>query len=458
MKNVDMERVVIPVSQIDHAQKALNDHIMVLHRDAKWLKRHDYPATSIFFFILCMEEIAKSYVIAECKGDDRDVTKKDMQRLYSHPDKIKIFLEKTSGVLDELMHPKTLPATMMDYGQISKKLDYTKQRAVYYEYNDGNAATLESIWGSDVSHVALLLQKATKQGICAINAHLELKPVSNMTQMISQDTDDFHTILDQVMDYAQALQVGNAPDADIAIPKEVFDTVLPSLENHIGDLDEVAAKLHASQHLEASIFMSIMCLEEGAKYYLIAKCRRQKCDVSSERLKDLENHEDKLGEFFKDVSRALGKRNMPDKSNPPKYLLLHPKAFLKLNGVKQLALYFNYLDNTTLSLKGILGYKMADISHHLRILIQGLTSWMITCDGNSKDPYACYSKNPVHRQRYDRFDGYMTHPKTRETVDDNYYLMGLLNYLNRAARKYNTSHCNVILSEIRKYFGDRQSY
>ena len=467
MKNVDMERVVIPLDQIVPAQKALQEHVKVLYNDAKWLKKHvevlyedgkrlenhDFYSISVLFFILCMEEIAKFYVMAKCKSDNRDVTVGDMQPLYDHKTKIEMFLQNTD---DSFRSTETLSATALDYAHIATTLNSIKKRAVYFEHKNSHAVTLESILGSkQVSNIAFLLHKALSHGISTMQAHFDSKSVSNNTQTFAQNGADFRRILVRVMTIAQALQTDNALDTDTAIPKEDFDIALESLEDHIAVLDKIAALLHNDQRSEASIFMSIISFEESVKHYLIAKCRREKRDVSYRMLIDLEDHKKKLKAFFKDVSDALGESNKQENSkNESEYAIIHPKAFLKLNGVKQLAVYFNYLDNKTFSLKDIFDDKTTAISHNLRMNIQGMISWMIICDGDSKAPYKRHNPNPAHYQRYQDFCKFRTDPKNDVHNQMIYYIMGLLNCLNCAVRDCNTSQCNAILSKICKYIRD----
>ena len=244
-----MGRTAIPASQIDHAQTALQEHITVLHKTAEWLKENNYPSISILFFILCMEEISKSYMMAECKGNNRDVTRGDMKTLYSHKNKLEAFLQNTGDASNKLKHAESGSSDTLDYVRIAATLESMKERAVYFEHRGGNAVTLGGILGSRVSSVASLLQNAVMQGISAMNAHIGSKPASDTRQTLDQNGDDFHTILDKVMDCSQALLTGTSLDPATVIPKGDFDTLLQSLANHIGDLDEVAAMLHNSEHL-----------------------------------------------------------------------------------------------------------------------------------------------------------------------------------------------------------------
>ena len=456
MKNVDMERVVIPVGQIANAQKALQEHVKVLYKDAKWLKKHDCPSISILFFILCMEEIAKFYVMDECKGENRDVTKKDMKPLYGHKGKLQIFLQNTSGLRDGLKRAESLPSDVLDYGQIAEKLESMKERAVYFEHKNGFTITLESILGpKQVSNIAVLLQTALTQGISVMNMHLNSKPVLNKKQLFAQTEVKFQYVLRRVMANAQSLQVGNVLETDIAIPKEDFDIALNSLEDHIDVLSTIAITLHKKKHPEASIFLSVICFEESTKHYIIAKCRRKQCDVSNKLLRDLEKHNMKLSAFFNDVEDSRDERNRSKNSTEKtEYNVIHPQAFLKLDGVKQLAVYFNYLDNTTFSLRGISGHRMSSLSYFLCRVIPGMASWMIMSDGDSDNPYRRHNRNPAYYERYNLMVAFLSNPKNTVFKNGTYYIMGLFDYLNDALRNYNVSQCRTQLAKICKHIKD----
>ena len=458
MKNVDIERVVIPIDQIAPAQKALQEHVRVLYKDAKWLKRRHFYPISILFFILCMEEIAKFYVIDKCKSDNRDVTKNDMALIYSHKVKLETFLKNTGGGLAGLKHAKSMSSDTMDYEPIAKTLMSMKERAMYFEYKNGRVGTLESILNAkQVSNIVNLLQKALLRGRSVMDAHLDSKPVLNKKQEPVLVEDDFQQILARVMANAQALQIDNAPNTGIVIPKEDFGLVLPGLEEHIGALDEVAAKLHDSKHPEASILISIIALEESSKYYLIAKHRREQCDISHKHVRNLKTHEVKLTAFFKDVYTFLEKRaNKRDHYNDPNEISARIRDFMKFNGIKQLAMYFNYLDSTTYSLTGILGHKMTALSCDLRIYIQGIISWLIMSDGFSNDPFVRYNRSVARYRRSGHFYTFRYDPKDKDQIQMVYSLMSMLDCLNSAVREYDTPQCNAKLLEIHKLIKDYQ--
>ncbi|MDD9810079.1 MAG: AbiV family abortive infection protein [Thaumarchaeota archaeon] len=439
----DEGEAVIPLGETDGALDGLLAHIRMTQKASKWLDRGEHLAVSVYFSILCLEEIAKYCVIADCKSEGRGVFREDMGSIGTHEERIRVFWERVAA------GSGTRPDPGASAGRnVATALSGAKEAAVYFGFARGAADTLEGRLGAHgLAEMSGLLKSLAAQGIQAMRLRADARKSTRHAGLLDLQA-SMRADMSRIMEIAVAPERTAHQKDDVVIPLDHLDLALESLEDHIAVLDRTAHRLYKKRHDAASIFLSVISLEECAKHYLLAKSRRQKRAVLGRDLRALRTHKTKLSVFFKDVSLFLGDRNRTN--DPNTYAMINPKAFLKLNGLKELAIYFNHAGGVTMTLRGLFDRATPNFSHYLRRTAQGLASWMIICDGDSENPYRRHNMRDVHLRRYQLFTEFMTGPKRRE-IDGMYYVIGQLDRLNSALRRHDAQTRQDALAKVKKH-------
>lgn len=419
----------------------LRVHIGRIQESAVWLGDNGHHEASVYFSILCMEEISKHHVMSGRSGVG--VREEDIS--LDHAEKVAGFLDVHAPPTHEgAGSPGGAPGQ-----EAASALCELKERAVYFGPGSGAASTLEGLLGAgSMEAVSGLLASAVGQ------AALSLPPQAAVG-MAHQGAGSPHARasaradIARVMATVQGPLAGAPPGVGAGIPHCRLDSALRGLEWHLGDLAKAAHELHAAGHESASIFMAVIALEEGARYYLLSRCRREEKSVECGDLWDMRNHKKKLSEFFKDVDRALGEKNKGGEGGG--YVVLDPHYYVKLNGVKELAAYFAHMDDETVTLEAILGDGVRNLAEYVNQNVQGIVSWMVVCDGDSRDPYRIHNRNPVHLERYERFCRFREDPENAECWDGWYCMVGLLKDLNDEVRNLNVKGCKTRIAAIREF-------
>jgi len=438
---------VIPLGEIGGALDGLLAHIRMTQKAAKWLGKEGYHAASVYFSILCLEEISKYHVISGCRGEGRGVLRKDMEAVAAHRKRLCKFWDSTVSCLCTSAGSGKRRGRGIPAGKdVGAALSRVKEMAVYFEFADGGADTLEGRLGAQrLTEMSGLLKSLAAQGIQVMWSRASAGGGPQRVQHLDPRAD-------MCADMSRVMEIASMPERvaygkdDVVIPLGHLDPVLDALWDHIAILDKIAHMLYRKKHDSASIFLSIISLEESAKYYLLAKSRRQRKDVLGSDLRALKTHKTKLSVFFKDVSNFLGDRNRT--ADPSTYVVVHPKAFLKLNGLKELAIYFNYAHGGTMTLRALFDRATGNFSRYLRMTVQGLSSWMIMCDGDHENPYRRHNRNAAHYGRYKMLEEFM---KNRREVEGMYYVIGQLDCLNSALRRHDPRACKKALAELKKH-------
>lgn len=430
------EGVVVPAVLIGSARGDLLEHVRMIQGASAWLHGRGAHAPAAFFAVVCLEEAAKCHVLDLCAGHGRDMTSKDRREIDSHKKRIAMFLRR---MRDGDAGQGGLP--VHDPDAVASRLNAIKQLAVYHEYAGGATVTLGGALGAaGLRKVSGLLQGVVAMGVASLDA----APRDGGGHR--EGTDD---PLAEIMELSGAVS-GPAPvGAGDGIPAGDLHAVLQSLENHVAVLDKFAVDLHNGGHYEASIFMSIMSFEEASKHYVLARCRRSGGGAGADQVSALRKHNGKLSVFFRDVARYLGDSNVDIHSKPPgRYAIIHPEAFLKLDGLKQLALYFDHICGRTMTLRKLLGSRTAMVSKYLRDILVGMVSWTIICDGDAENPYRRHNANPVHYQRYQELVRFKTNPENEAYDQAMYWIVGRLDCLNDAVRSRDAGRCEAELAHI----------
>jgi len=430
------EGVVVPAVLIGSARVDLLDHVRMIQGASAWLHGRGAHAPAAFFAVVCLEEAAKCHVLDSCAGHERGMTSVDRREIDSHKKRIALLLRKMRG--GDARHGKS---PVPDADAVASRLNAIKQLAVYHECAGGGAVTLGGALGAPgLRRVSEILQEVVASGVASLDA----VPRSGSGSAESADI-----LLAEVMELSSAVAEPVPIGASGGIPAGDLHAVLQSLENHVAVLDKFAVDLHNGGHYEASIFMSIMSFEEASKHYFLAKCRRSGGGVEADQVDVLRDHSSKLSVFFRDVARYLGDSNVDRHSKPPgKYSIIHPEAFLKLDGLKQLALYFDHMCGRTMTLRKLLGNHTAMVSKYLRDILIGMVSWAIICDGDAENPYRRHNTNPMHYQRYQELVRFKTNPKNEAYDQAMYWIVGRLDCLNDAVRCRDERRCEAELSHI----------
>lgn len=429
------EGAVVPVAQASRVRADLLDHVGMVREVSAWLhERGDY-APSAFFAVVCLEEAAKCHVLDSCARRGRDMAAEDRQQIGSPKKRTSLSLRK---MLDD-----DAGWAGMGADAVAARLDTIKQLAVCYEYVNGGIVTLEGALGvARLRRLSERLQEIAAGGVMSLEAATRGGGNGHGKSGIGP-------ALAEIMELASAVPKDRAHEAGGGMPAGDLPAVLQSLEDHVAVLDKYAVDLHNGGHYEASIFMSIISFEEASRHYVLARCRRQGAGVEGEQVRELRRHNGKLSVFFRDVARYLGDRNVDERSKPPgRYAIIHPEAFLKLNGLKQLAMYFDHMCGRTMTLRGVLGSRTGWVSKYLRDILIGMVSWAIICDGDSENPYRRHNTNPVHYERYQALVRFKTNPKNAAYDQAMYWLVGKLDYLNDAVQARDARKCEAELSHV----------
>ena len=451
MERVAPTDVVIPAAQVDAAMSDLREHIRMIHGSSTWLYCEGKHSAAAYFAILCMEEMSKHHKLGLRKREDKAVTVEDMRSAYSHRKKIFSFLCKmggTSGTVGQCLGHKSQCSP--NYSLAAAKLNFMKQLAVYHELVQGGVITLEGVLGRDnLFKVSTHLQHIACQGVAAMDEEAGIWKGTREIQEPACPGRGIDGALAKVMELACNVPTGNPLMDGVVLGRQSLDSVLKSLEWHIGELDILAVMLHNSWHHAASIFMSIMSFEEANKYHVIARCRRRGDAVSKGDIEPLLNHKTKLTVFLKDVSDYQKRQNAKAGTRPTrKYHTIDPWALWRLNSLKQISMYFTHVCGRTTTLERLLDLGAGGVSTYLRKTLLGMISWAILCDGDTDDPYTMHGTNPVHAKRLKKLVDFKTDEEYRAADGEMYYAIGLLDCLNGAIGRHDAELCEETLSII----------
>lgn len=435
---------VIPPGEIDGALGGLLAHIRMAQRASKWLAREECLAASAYFSILCLEEIARHLVMSGRRGSEGGVLREDMDAVASHEKRLCVFWDM--AVAGSVAPPG---AGSPEGRRVASALSGAKEAAVYFGFAGGSADTLEGRLGAQrLDEASRLLRSLVAGGIREMLARAE-EGCGSRRAAHPDPQAGMRAGMARVMEIIKAPERATPGKGEAVIPLVHLDHALEALWDHAAVLDKIAHMLYKRGHDAASVFFSVISLEECAKYYILARFRRRQEGVLGRDLPALRTHKTKLSVFFKDVSDFLGDRNRT--ADPHTYAIIHPKAFLKLNGLKEMAIYFNYAAGGTMTLRELFGRATRDFSHYLRKTVQGLASWMILCDGDYENPYRIHINSPVHLKRYRLFEEFMTSKRHEKFRDGMYHMIGQLDCLNSALRRHDARACQNALAEIRKH-------
>lgn len=449
--NASPEDIAIPAAQVKFAMAGLREHIRTIHEAAMWLYCEGHHAAASYFAILCMEEISKHHLFSSRRG--KGVTMGDMEGMKSHKRKIFLFLLRMGA----LSHPGAAgthhkPRFMANYSLVAARLNTIKQLAVYHEYMGGRAVTLEGLLGRDrLFRVSTRLQRIACQGLASMGSTTCRGQDSPIDRGDEYDRGGIDACLTALMRIAHDVPASIPHKDGIVLARGNLSHALSGLEWHIGALDDLAARLHNSGHHGAAIFMYIMSFEEANKHYVVAKCRRHDCDVKKADMKILRKHYSKLSVFFRDVE-AYQKIHSIDKDTNPteKYHTVDPDALMRLDGLKKLSLYFNYMCCGTITLRCVANFVPGGVSTYLDKILRGMVSWIILSDGNSEDPYDVHDTNRMHVIRLKKYVDFKMDVANREYDEFMYHEVGLFDELNGAMEKRDVDRFAKVLTEIRK--------
>lgn len=432
--------IVIPPELVGEAMEALCGHIEGIHGSARWLGKNGHHEASIYFSVLCMEEISKHHAMSAHRGEG--VTSRDIE--LDHAAKVAGFLDAAVPPAGDGPGCQGLPPGQ----EMASTLCDIKERAVYFGPAGGAASTLGGLLGEGpLEAVSDLLLSVTGQAVASLQGRAGAGRDGTVAGS-PPPRKGMRACLAEVMAIVGAPLAGTTP-GDGEIPHCRLDAVLHDLEYHLGDLAKATHGLHEAGHEAASVLLAVITLEEGARYYLLAKCRREGRNVGAKELHDMRTHKKKLSEFFKDVARALGEKNKRGEGEG--YVVLDPHYYVNLNGVKELAAYFVHIAGETMTLEGILGGSARDLAEYVNESVQGIISWMVVCDGDSNDPYMIHNKNPAHFERYERLARFRTDPENSVPWDGWYAMVVLLKCLNDEVRSLHSKGCKARLRALREF-------
>lgn len=422
-------------------------HVRMIHGASMFLYCEGRHAPAAYFAILCLEEMSKLLSLASRHDRGEGVTVGEMEGMRSHEYK----------TLSLLLHIRALPRQVTpdprlggqsspNYSLVAARLESIKQLVVHHGHVGERMGTLEDALGREETfRLSTHLQHVACQGLLAAEA------AAHGRRHGQPDAGTDGRLL-AVLGLSSGIPLGSRLRGGAVPSGRELDRAIASLEWHVGSLDADAVALHNGGHHEASILMSIMSFEEANRHYVLAKCRRYGIGAAGAQAKGIWSHNSKLSVFLKDVDLYLGDRNADEESRRRgKYSLIHPGALLKLDGLKHLALYFDHVGGRTMTLGGILGPGTGTVSQYLRDILEGMSSWAIICDGDSKDPYRRHNKNPIHYQRYQKLVKFKTDPKNEAYDQGTYWMIGKLDYLNDAIRSRNERQCEAELARIQKH-------
>lgn len=439
--------MVIAPGDIEGAKRALLGHAEMVQGVAGWLEDNGYHAASVYFSVLCLEEMSRRQILSECEG--RGVTVADLGDAYDHRAKLARFLDCAAQAGRRAGNrPAAQDADLPASGEMADALIRAKERALYFDFGGGSMKTLEALLGADATKRASgLLRTVVERGISAMRPDGASADARNGA---SQDPkEDVRPSLAKLMVVLGKLEEGAARGASPLIPHGHLDTALFCLEDHLGDLAKITHELHARRHGAASVFMGVMTIEEGSKYCLLTKCRRERRGVTRKDMREMRDHREKLKVFFKYVTRALGAANI-DKDTG-EYRILDPNSLITLHDSKKLAIHFAHMGGEAITLDAIFGTRVTNLADYVNETAQWIISWMAMNDGDVDDPYARHNRNPVHLERYERFGRLVEDPENAVQYHGWFQMTRLLKRLNDAAQNHDAAGCKSALAAIRKH-------
>jgi len=422
---------------------ALRGHIESIHGSAKWLLENGHHAASTYFSILCMEEVSKHLVMSGCKLGGRGVTRDDLGAVGTHEKKIARFLE---FAMPPARRAGEAPGGgLPDPASVVRALARVKELAVYFEFRGGVAITLEGLLGSGATvRAAGLLESVAAQGALAA-----LRPQADPGAAGPDPQEGARAGVAEAIAIVGGLKWGAPGVSGASIPHDQLDAALSGLYDHLAVLCRIAHGLLAGGHVAASVLVGVIALEEGCRHYLLAKCRREGRDAEAGDLRGMASHKTRLVAFFKDAAKALEKANAA--SSEGERMALDPKSLVRLNAVKELAIYFAYVAEEEVTLKGIFGDSARGMAVYVDWIAQGLVSMMLICDGDASNPRGRNEQNHVLYERRRQFEEFVVDPDSMELCAGWHKTAGMLKELNDAARNLDVKGCKSRLAEIRKY-------
>lgn len=433
---------IVPPGDVGEARRGLSNHVIMIQEAAKWLEANEYHAASIYFSVLCLEEISRHHVLSACEREGRGVTREDTRVLYDHRKKLARFLD---GAVPAVPPGAGLPTSK----EMADVLVRAKEGALYFDFGGGKEKTLEALLGIEgTKKASRLLGSVVEQGVLAMRQHGDAAQGSRGVR--GKDArPDMRAALAELMEVLEGSEKGMAGRADIMIPKGHLDTVLSCLAWHLGDMAKITHELHSGRHESASVFMGVITIEEGSKHYLLAKCRREGRDVLRKDMREIRAHKKKLAAFYIYVVRSLGEENIY--SDTGEYRVLDPNSRIHLHDVKKMAIHFVRMAGETMTLEAIFGSSVRNLAAYVNETAQWVISWMAMNDGDSEDPYMRHDPNPVHHERYEQFGRLMDDPENVAQYYGWVKMTGLLKELNDACEGHDVEQCATRLAAIREY-------
>jgi len=415
--------IVIPTMQAENAMRGACRHIEAVRGAARWLWENGYQVTSTYFSILCMEEI-KYHVISSCKLEGRGVTKEDLESTDTHEKKIAKFLEfvlpPTRGV------GGTSGAGLPTPGKVASMLARVKERAAYFEFagdrsgpgepagprlhEEGGVAPVVSCraWRPDDAAVA---GRAGRNGSGSAGGRAG-----------KHGRSDVHLG-----------RTGGSGRAD-PVPRFPMGCSTPPclVSDHLAMLCRIAHGLLAKRHVAASVLVGVIAPEGSHRHYMLAKYRRGGKRVEAKNLCGMANHKARLLAFSVDAAKVREKASARDGEG--ERTVLDPKSLVRLNAVRELAIYFVYLGDEEVTLEEIFGCSARNLAIHVGWIAQGLVSCMLISDEGASDPRVRNDQNDVHYERRKQFKEFVRDSENVEQIAGWHKMAGMLKELNDAAR------------------------
>jgi len=169
--------------------------------------------------------------------------------------------------------------------------------------------------------------------------------------------------------------VKHGDPTDVVIPAGQVSSAMSDLCGHIRAIHAASTYLYCEGSHAAASYFAILCLEEISKQHKLDLRRRCGKGVTLGDMQGWYSHRKKIHAFLRNMHDASGARDAGTCEGGERSTNYSPVA-AKLNFMKQLAVYHEYLGGTPATLEGMLGRDaMIRASMHLqRVTCQGIAA------------------------------------------------------------------------------------
>ena len=144
-------------------------------------------------------------------------------------------------------------------------------------------------------------------------------------------------------------------DNDIIIPCKDLSRAIPDCLDHVADLLKTAKHLHDNNKFDHAIMCTVLGYEELNKLAVLLDRQRRFEDITKKTMHDLSNHRYKLTQILTfELKREANWENFFNitSQNTVLHELNHLRDYFQtLNFVKQMAMYYDYRGNRSITLK-----------------------------------------------------------------------------------------------------------